>query len=391
MQRKKSKQVPFQITPDSNIELSKFWWLENKSNADKWFFKPDNHSALSSFTVNWTPDLIKTSNSDFGRWRSWKEYAQKLVEVIAESDLTDVEKPITLASYAREIRTVCLWFCFANSLNHIAEVKSAHLALYEEQIKSSKIIVNSVTTKLHILNLMWKLRQEVGSGLNFLPYRGGKLKQRAKKLGIQGSRTKTIEPKEFFSLLDKAIKEIEFAEQWLSKLERYIEIKDERGASNCSKYYKAEFKESSKTLFKRIRIVYASAIITILSLTAMRKHEASVIKYSDAVRSLKHSILQGTEHKTAHTETGKSTRRPLPEEGKKAIKVIIELTKYQREKASDPDKLLLRLPFSNCVAANSVSCDSLTTGVLYRLFNDFAKAPDSITSLPKSLLPNTEP
>ncbi|GAC24248.1 hypothetical protein GMES_1952 [Paraglaciecola mesophila KMM 241] len=373
MQTNKSKHIPSQITPDSNFDPAKLWWLESKSNADKWFFKPDNHSALSSFTVNWTPDLVTSSKSDFGRWRPWKEYAQKLVQVIIDSDSTDVKKTITLAGYAREIRSVCLWFCFTNRLHHIAEVKRIHIASYEEFIKESQLTINSVITKLHIVNLMWKLRDEVGCGLAFLPYYSGKLKPRAKKLGRQGGRTKTIRPRDFFKLLDKALHEVEYADQWLCKLERYIEIKELVGPSNCAYHYKKEFNESSLQLFKRIRIIYASAIVTILSLTAMRKHEANVLKYSDAVRTLENVNLEGTEHKTAHTETGKHTQRPLPEDGKKALKLIIELTKFVRKTASGLDKLLLRLPFQNCVSNDSIDCNTLSTAVLYRLFNEFAK------------------
>lgn len=371
MQTNKSKTIPSQTTPDYNIEPANLWWLESNSNADKWLLKPDNHSDLSSFTVNWELELVSSIEGDLGRWHPWKEYAQKLVAVIMESDSTDVEKPITLANYAREIRTVCLWFCFTNRLHHIAEVKREHIALYEELIKESQLTVNSVITKLHIVNLMWKLRDEVGSGLAFFPYPDGKLKGRARKLGRQGGHTKTIRPSDFFKLLDKALHEIENADQWLSKLERYIEIKDKVGPDNCAEHYKKEFNESSKKLIKRIRIIYASAIVTILSLTAMRKHEANVLKYSDAVRAIENANIEGTEHKTAHTETGKHTQRPLPKEGKKALKLIIELTKYKRKTASDPDKLLLRLPFQHCVTKNNRASDTLTTRVLYELFDTF--------------------
>ena len=60
MQTNKSKTIPSQITPDYNIDPANLWWLESNSNADKWLLKPDNHSDLSSFTVNWELELVSS-------------------------------------------------------------------------------------------------------------------------------------------------------------------------------------------------------------------------------------------------------------------------------------------------------------------------------------------
>jgi len=216
---------------------------------------------------------------------------------------------------------------------------------------------------------MWKLREHVGSGLTFLPYHNGQLGPKARRLGVRGKPTKTIPPTDFFTLLDKVLKEVEGADTWLAKLEVYLNLKAKHGSNRYS-YYKKEFGESSQILLKRIRVIYASAIVIILSLTAMRKHEATVLKYSSVLKAINEdSVLVGTEHKTSHTETGKPTKRPLPEEGLKALKVILELTKYQRTKVSDPERLLLRLPFNNVVCGDNKSDEYVTTTVLYHLFD----------------------
>lgn len=358
-----------QLTLEVKSETPTFWWLDSSSDADKWHFKPDSHSALASFTVSWNPNMYESENSNFGRWAQWKKYAQKLVIAIMESGLTNVSKTITLASYAREVRTTCMWFCFIHRMNHISDVTRDHIELYEEYIKAADCTSNHVQTKLNILNMMWKLKEHVGSGLTFLPYHKGQLGRKARRLGVKGKRTKTIPPMEFFTLLDQVLTEVEGADKWLSKLESYLKLKAKHGL-NCPWYYKKEFKESPQVLFSRIRVIYASAIVTILSLTAMRKHEATVLKYSDALTLInEESVLVGTEHKTSHTETGKLTRRPLPEEGKRAIKIIIQLTKHKRAEATDPDRLLLRLPFQHTVGGGTKASEYVNTRVLYNMFD----------------------
>ncbi|WP_137165567.1 site-specific integrase [Salinimonas lutimaris] len=358
-----------QLNPEVKSEAPDFWWLGSDSDADIWRFKPDGHSVLSAFTVKWTPNTGRIEKTDLGRWVQWKEYAQKLVIAIMESGLTNVSKPITLASYAREVRSVCMWFYFTHRMHHISEVTREHIEVYEDHIKESECTSNHALTKLNILNMMWKLREHVGSGLAFLPYHNGQLGPKARRLGVRGKRTKTIPPMEFFSLLDQVLKEVEGADEWLYKLEVYLTLKTKHGL-NCSWHYTKEFGESTQILFKRIRVIYAAAIVTILSLTAMRKHEATVLKYSDAIKAFNEdSVLIGAEHKTSHTETGKTTKRPLPEEGIRALKVILELTKYQRTKASDPERLLLRLPFQHTVGGDKKASEYVNTRVLYNIFD----------------------
>lgn len=379
----KLKEHHSQTTQDSEFSPPNHWWLDRKSSEDIWYFKADNHSTLSSFTVNWTSEIVKNEEPDLGRWAHWREYAQRLVEAMMESDLTNVTKPITLAVYAREVRSICLWFCFTNRLHHITDVTKEHVTLYEERIRESQCTVNHALTKLHILNLMWKLKEEVGSGLEFMPYHHGKLKPKAKRIGVPGKRTKTIPPNAFFGLLDKVLQEVEGADQWIRKLDRYLEIKAQHG-SNSSYYYQQEESESSAVLFKRIRVLYASAIVAILSLTAMRKHEATVLKYSDAISALDKGTLEGTEHKTSHTETGKHTQRPLPKEGEKALRVIVELTKHTRSAVEDSERLLLRLPFQHSVSSKKNASYHLNTRVLYNLFNELSE----YVSLDYSLRPH---
>tara|TARA_R110001583_G_C5662133_1_gene409754 strand:+ start:3433 stop:5199 length:1767 start_codon:yes stop_codon:yes gene_type:complete len=361
-----------QLTPEVKIVTPEFWWLKNKSDADNWFFQPDDHSALSAFTVRWTPNNVGAEELELGRWTQWKEYAQSLVVAIMESDLTNVTKTVTLASYAREVRAICMWFCFTHRMQHISDVTREHIELYEEHIKASEHTSNNAISKLNTLNMMWKLKDYIGSGLNFLPYHNGQLGPKAKRLGTPGKRTKTIPPNEFFSLLDKVLIEVEGADKWLRKLECYVALKATYGF-NCSWHYKKMFGESSEVLFQRIRVIYASAIVIILSLTAMRKHEATVLKYSDAIKALVEPTLGGTEHKTSHTATGKTTTRPLPKEGIKALKVIIELTKHQRDKATDPERLLLRLPFQHCVSGDTTASEYVNSRVLYHMFDTLTK------------------
>ena len=370
------------ISSDSSLEqqalepLLDFWWLskEESSTFETWYFKTDNHSSPSLFKVNWSPTIIGVESSEFGRWFFWREYAKHLTIAVMESGLTTVNKPITLASYARVIRAVCQWFCFSAGLNHIGDVEKVHIEDFEMYLKSLQLHKNTIETRLNILNLMWNLKDFVGTGLKFLCYYQGKLKQKARKIGVNGKRTKSIHPLEFLKLIDIALMEIEKSTIWLAKLQFYVVLKAKYGASS-SIHYKEMFNESSSEVINKIRLIYASAIIVILSLTAMRKHEATVLKYSDAVKAIEEREgLEGIEHKTSKTETGKPTKRVLNNSGYKALKIILAITSYSRESTTEKDRLLLRVPFQHSVSGGTKPSEYVNTRVFYGLMDHFTQS-----------------
>ncbi|MBB1304158.1 MULTISPECIES: tyrosine-type recombinase/integrase [unclassified Pseudoalteromonas] len=357
---------------NTGVELTgklNFWWIES-NNEHVWYLRKDNHTAPSSFTLNWEPQTFFAAGQDISSWFYWKLYAQKLVITIMESDKTNDLKPITLCTYGRQVREICEYFCFVNRLHNIQDVKKVHVESYEQYILGLKINSSSIETKLYILNLMWILNEDVGTGLNFLPYHAGTIKKISKKLGKRGKHTETIPPKEFFRILDCSISEVENSKPWLLKLDSYIQMKA-KYPNKVSRAYMKRYSESSNILLKKIEVIYASAIVVLFSLTAMRKHEATVLRYDDVLYMLENdSDLVGRVHKTSKTETGKETKRPLPEEGRNALHVICELSKYTRAKDQDDERLLLRLPYKHSVSPLNNSHNYLTTNVLYKLYDN---------------------
>lgn len=361
------------VLTKENVTVIKddYWWLEPRSNSQTWFLKPDSNANSSHFTIAWSADVVDIEQPILAKWNYWRGYAQRLCVAIMESDQTNVTKTSSLANYAREVRAACLFFCFNFRLNSISDFTRDHCDLYEEHIKILDLKVNTVITKLLVINLMWKLRAEIGVGLSFCPYHAGKLKKRAKKIGSPNRPTATIPPESFFELLDTAISEVEGADKWTAKLDDYLELKAARG-SGYAKDYKKKYGESSRILFNKVRVIYASAIIVILSFTAMRKHEATSLTYTDAVDCvLNDNALRGLEHKTSHTQTGKRTKRELPEEGRQALQIIFDLTKHIRTITSSHERLLLRLPFQHSVNANGTPCDYMSPKTLYDLLDTF--------------------
>jgi integrase len=360
---------------ENGQNTQKYWWLDEKSNSDIWYFKQNGHASNGSFTVNWEVH-IQYEKPNLRRWQSWKEYAQKLVIAIMESDETNVQTPITLAGYTREVRALCLWLCFEHHLHSVGEVTKHHIEQYEKYIEARHLSFNTVITKLHIVNLMEKLKDYVGSGLSFKFYWPGDLQAIAKKIGKPNKRTKTIKPDDFFYLLDKSLSVIsdsENVDNCIEKLDRIIALKSVY-CRNFTPHYKKEYGESTILLYNQLRVTYASAIVVLLSLTAMRKHEATLISYEDAVLSLNdNEYLRGTETKTSGTATGKETKRPLPEEAKTAIIIILKLTKYTRE-TTESDRLLLRLPFSHSVSKEHVPDYEMNTRTLYNLLDNLAES-----------------
>lgn len=185
---------------NTGVELTgklNFWWIES-NNEHVWYLRKDNHTAPSSFTLNWEPQTFFAAGQDISSWFYWKLYAQKLVITIMESDKTNDLKPITLCTYGRQVREICEYFCFVNRLHNIQDVKKVHVESYEQYILGLKINSSSIETKLYILNLMWILNEDVGTGLNFLPYHAGTIKKISKKLGKRGNIPRQFHPRNFF-------------------------------------------------------------------------------------------------------------------------------------------------------------------------------------------------
>lgn len=77
--------------------------------------------------------------------------------------------------------------------------------------------------------------------------------------------------------------------------------------------------------------------------------------------------------KTAGTITGKKTERAVIQEVKDALNVILELTKYTKEK-SRLETILLKLPFSHSVNGTGEKSFYLTTNGLYMVLRYFVNS-----------------
>lgn len=104
--------------------------------------------------------------------------------------------------------------------------------------------------------------------------------------------------------------------------------------------------------------------------------ELSLTKEEDVIdftRIKDLDILVGLEMKTAGTITGKKTERAVIQEVKDALNVILELTKYTKEK-SRLETILLKLPFSHSVNGTGEKSFYLTTNGLYMVLRYFVNS-----------------
>jgi integrase len=354
-----------------NIEA---WWLDASSTDDKWKLKNMVPGASASYyTVGWLPMVDELTPVSSIKWKRWKNYVKRLAYFIIESDKTNVNKTSSLALYCREIRALAEWLCFSCRLNGVEDITKQHVSAYEDRLSSFGLTVGSVEVKLSIFTYMYLFRDEIGAGLNFSPYIGG-LRGSAKRIGKKGAHTKTIFPNEFLGLIDYSIQNVDNSKKILDMLHCYLYYNKNLGDARLSRLFKRNHGIGTMEFKQQVRVLYASAIVIILSLTAMRKHEASSITYEDALNSIdSEGYLTGKVHKTAGTETGRKTSRPVPQEVIDAVSVIVALTKERRSISKNKSTLLLKLPFDYGTKEGNSVDECINTSSLYGLLNTLNK------------------
>lgn len=353
-------------------------WLLNKYEDDVWKLKPHIHSDDNSkYTVNW--NLYDTDEyiGVFDRWDYWKSAAKELAYWIMEAPTNKCSTTSSLANIARSIREIYEWLCFERKCFSLSEVKKEDIESFIEYVAERKLTESTVLNKLIIISYVYSHRKYLSESFTFNPFKTKKLKALATAHSIENGHTTTLYPQEIFGLLNHALKLVKESKPTLQLFDKYMEIHSDTSMAHRSMYLRF-FKltgEKSSDLQMKVRALYGAAITIILILLAERKHELSLTKEEEVVDLLNKDldILVGLEMKTAGTITGKKTERAVIQEVKDALKVILELTKYTREK-SEIETILLKLPFSHSANETGKKSFYLTTNGLYVVLRYFANS-----------------
>ncbi len=359
-----------------DLSLPQPSWLHNIPEEDEWHFTTHfSGEEATEGKMSWRYNSFNSSGSGVltGRYSYWIKVGKHLAYHTMESDKTKCSKTTTLAVYAREIRTLCNWLCFEQKCISVSSITPKDVSEFEKYIRTLKVSVCTVITKLIVVRLLWTLRSELGFGLLFNPYiEMGSLKKKAKKLGYKNGHTKTIKPNDLFMMINFALENLENADEWMEHLE--LRMKLEGDYVQPGQAFQLKTGITAGELIDKVRLLYASSVVIILSLLAERKHELiSEMKYDTVIELLEGDLqeLTGTVHKTAKTSSGQKTERPVIQEVKTALKVIIALTSYRRKEYSG-NLLLLNLPIGYSASTNPKT--EMQGRGLYSLLDNFSKA-----------------
>lgn len=365
----KSKQQP----NDLGSVLLRPLWLNNDLDDDVWSLNIHLDGIDSSKgIVNWKYNPYESSEIKTGNVHYWIGLAKRLTYFYMESDKTKCGKASSLAVMAREIRSMCLWFCYERKCSSVSEIELHDIKGFENYVAKLGVKVNTVLIKLTVIKSLWVLREELNEGLVFNPYvKSNALKIKAKKLGECNQHTKTIKPLALFKVINFSLETISGADKWIELLDVYLELKTKK--KRVSREFKIKTGASSGDLIEQVRIIYGAAIVLIFSLLAERKHELSATKFRDVIDLLEQdeNELDGVVHKTAKTIGGRRTKRPVIKEVKTALSLIVEITKETR-KTYDGDLLLIRHPLSHSASKNPQT--ELCESTIYSLLNTFSNA-----------------
>jgi len=363
---------------NKHIDTSRIRWLVNNYEDDVWKLVPHIQTdEKSKYTVTW--DLYDMSNyvGVFDRWDYWKNCAKELAYWMIEAPDNRCNTTSTLVVFCRSIREFYEWLCFERKCFSLKEVTKNDIQSFIDSISTRNLTFGTVVYKLTVISSIYSLRKFLSESFSFNPFKINKINTLAKAYSVQNGHTPTLFPKEIFSLLNHALKLVNESAQTLELFHKYMEIHSDPNVHHRSMYlqfFKVTGVRSSELQIK-VRALYGAAVTIILILLAERKHELSLTKESDVLAILNNEldVLIGLEMKTAGTITGKKTERPVIQEVKDALLIILELTKYTREKSSH-DSILLKLPFSH--SANGIGEKNyyLSTLSLYVILESFAKS-----------------
>ena len=353
-------------------------WLLNNYEDDVWKLKPHIHSDDNSrYTVNWNIFDINEYIGVFNRWDYWKSAAKELAYWIMNAPTNKCKTTSSLANFCRSIREIYEWLCFERKCFSLSEVKQEDITSFIEHVAAKKLTESTVLNKLIVISYVYSHRKYLSESFTFNPFKSKKITALAKAYSIENGHTPTLYPQEIFGLLNHALKLVKESKLTLQLFDKYMKIHSDTSMAHRSMYLRF-FKLTgvkSSDLQRQVRALYGAAITIILILLAERKHELSLTKEEDVIDLLNKDldILVGLEMKTAGTITGKKTERAVIQEVKDALKVILELTKYTKEK-SGLETILLKLPFSHSVNGTGEKSFYLTTNGLYMVLRYFANS-----------------
>ncbi|EKU50958.1 MULTISPECIES: site-specific integrase [Acinetobacter] len=353
-------------------------WLLNNYEDDVWKLKPHIHSDDNSrYTVNWNIFDINEYIGVFNRWDYWKSAAKELAYWIMNAPTNKCKTTSSLANFCRSIREIYEWLCFERKCFSLSEVKQEDITSFIEHVAAKKLTESTVLNKLIVISYVYSHRKYLSESFKFNPFKSKKITALAKAYSIENGHTPTLYPQEIFGLLNHALKLVKESKLTLQLFDKYMKIHSDTSMAHRSMYLRF-FKLTgvkSSDLQRQVRALYGAAITIILILLAERKHELSLTKEEDVIDLLNKDldILVGLEMKTAGTITGKKTERAVIQEVKDALNVILELTKYTKEK-SRLETILLKLPFSHSVNGTGEKSFYLTTNGLYMVLRYFANS-----------------
>lgn len=353
-------------------------WLLNNYEDDVWKLKPHIHSDDNSrYTVNWNIFDINEYIGVFNRWDYWKSAAKELAYWIMNAPTNKCKTTSSLAGFCRSIREIYEWLCFERKCFSLSEVKQEDITSFIEHVAAKKLTESTVLNKLIVISYVYSHRKYLSESFTFNPFKSKKITALAKAYSIENGHTPTLYPQEIFGLLNHALKLVKESKLTLQLFDKYMKIHSDTSVAHRSMYLRF-FKLTgvkSSDLQRQVRALYGAAITIILILLAERKHELSLTKEEDVIDLLNKDldILVGLEMKTAGTITGKKTERAVIQEVKDALNVILELTKYTKEK-SGLKTILLKLPFSHSVNGTGEKSFYLTTNGLYMVLRYFANS-----------------
>lgn len=353
-------------------------WLLNNYEDDVWKLKPHIHSDDNSrYTVNWNIFDINDYIGVFNRWDYWKSAAKELAYWIMNAPTNKCKTTSSLANFCRSIREIYEWLCFERKCFSLSEVKQEDITSFIEHVAAKKLTESTVLNKLIVISYVYSHRKYLSESFTFNPFKSKKITALAKAYSIENGHTPTLYPQEIFGLLNHALKLVKESKLTLQLFDKYMKIHSDTSMAHRSMYLRF-FKLTgvkSSDLQRQVRALYGAAITIILILLGERKHELSLTNEEDVIDLLNKDldILVGLEMKTAGTITGKKTKRAVIQEVKDALNVILELTKYTKEK-SGLETILLKLPFSHSVNGTGEKSFYLTTNGLYMVLRYFANS-----------------
>jgi len=367
-----------EITTGSHNALSKrgksYSWLDNDYSSLSWQFATDDTSkAPSAYKMVWARDELKTPH-----WLYWVNVAKELCATKMEVDEIKTSSGV---GYAYNLRSFFRFLCFERYCLLIGDVTLDDVEAYKELLAESNLKVGTLESKLNVVNDAYKFIDKAGIGLEFNPFPLHTVRQWAAKNGISNGHTKTLLPREIFFLLNEALKRVKMASRTLENTDAYMEYRrksDEgiRGysAPSLAEKFKRDTGVKVSQLYNELQALYGAALTICFILVAERKHEANARLEEDLFDLLNEEldILYGLERKTSGSLSGKRTEVAVIDEVKEAFKVIMEITKHQREDSGEAH-VLLKLPWKHS-ASRGDKFSFLDTGSMYRVLEAFANS-----------------